>query len=65
MGLILGLSLGLGIPALILIIGGVLYNSRKIKRRGFNMYHEDNADMPLKLRGIIPDSTEDLTRHIF
>jgi len=65
LGLILGLSLGLGIPALILIIGGVLYNSRKTKRREFNIYNEDRADMPMKPTGIIPNSAEDLTRHIF
>ncbi len=65
MGLILGLSLGLGIPALILIVGGVLYKSRKTKRREFNIYHEDNADIPMKPTGIIPNSTEDLTRHIY
>jgi hypothetical protein len=65
LGLILGLSLGLGIPALIIIVGGLLYKSRKRKRAGFNLYHEDNGDMPLKPRGIIPNSSEALTRHIF
>ncbi len=66
MGLILGLSLGLGIPALILIVGGLLYHSRRSKLRRFNIYDEDNAGIPMKPTGIIPaDSTEDLTRHIF
>ncbi len=65
MGLILGLSLGLGIPALMIIVGGLLYNSMKSKHGKSNIYDVDRDGTPMKSKGIISDGEEDLTRHIF
>jgi hypothetical protein len=47
LGLILGLSLGLGIPALVIIIG-LIYKSRRKRRNQFNIHNENNDDIPMK-----------------
>jgi hypothetical protein len=61
LGLILGLSLGLGIPALIVIVGSLLYKSMKSKRGMYTPSDEDKDG--IQMSG--PGSDEDLTRHIF
>ncbi len=65
MGLILGLSLGLGIPALIIVVGGFLYHSGKSKRSEFIIDDRGDELIGMNPKGIVSGGEEDLTRHIF
>ena len=48
LGVILGLSLGLGIPAVLLIIFGFVFYLRKTKSSYYDMNYDDRHDIPMK-----------------
>ena len=65
LGLILGLSLGLGIPALLVLVIGAYCYLKQGKRSSRYEMEDQKKYIPLKTRGTKGGASDNLTRYIY
>ncbi|CAF1642460.1 unnamed protein product, partial [Adineta ricciae] len=65
LGLILGLSLGLGIPALLVLVIGAYCYLKQGKRSSRYEIEDEKKYIPLKTRGKKGGASDNLTRYIY